>query len=618
MKLLSIKFNSFKTVRGDILDIEKDITCLVGINEAGKSNVLLGIEKCGTHKNLTSEDIARHSDDYLKEGATPILEMVLVPSSEEERDELQAVFGVSELREIRLVKEGGSYRVDYPAINYENSTYYLEKQEVENANTQKGLTEQPEGSTKKNNSEKSEITEEEKQRIRNQIIEQVKSMLPKFSYFDSVDFNQYFLPQEGDVPIPELISNPNSHLPVVNLLKLAGIEPQDLASHSTPQEKVKRDTRLELGTDQINQKLLRAFWPVETVQIHITAEGDILKIRIKESREFLPGERSRGLQWALAFNIFFLASTNEKLKNTVLLIDEPGIFLHIEGQRKMISSTFPEIASRGNQIIYTTHLPYLIDKNYPERIRILEKEKEDTKIGNKAWAESEFGSIPEPVRTALGLNVEEAFLFGEQNLIVEGPADHIYLRLILEKFDPELLTKLTIVPAYGVDKVPKVMILAMMSKFSAYGIVDADKDIETIKEQFTKVGIEDPAIENIAIISKNDSIKTIEDIIPASIIQEAVFRVYERECGKRRRTLDKSEISISIPRQQSIEDYFRTKLTSPKHKLLKMDIARAAKNIIEENNSGSISSEWSIAKDLVKGIKQFVGGKKITKAQDGE
>jgi len=618
MKLLSIKFNSFKTIRGDILDIEKDITCLVGINEAGKSNVLLGIEKCDIHKSLTSEDIARHSDDYLKEGITPTLEMVLVPSSDEERDELQAIFGVSELREIRLVKEGDNYRVDYPAINYENSTYYSEKLEVENTGAEKELTEQPEGSAEKNNGEKPEITEEEKQKIRNQIIERVKSMLPKFNYFDSVDFNQYFLPPEGDVPIPELISNPNSHLPVFNLLKLAGIKPQDLVNHSTPQEKVKRDTRLELGTEQVNQKLLRAFWPVETVQIHLTAEGDILKIRIKEGREFLPGERSRGLQWALAFNIFFLASTNEELKNTVLLIDEPGIFLHIEGQRKMISSTFPEIASRGNQIIYTTHLPYLIDKNYPERIRILEKEKEDTKIGNKAWAESEFGSIPEPVRTALGLNIEEAFLFGEQNLIVEGPADHIYLRLILEKFDPELLTKLTIVPAYGVDKVPKVMMLAMMSNFSAYGLVDADKDIKIIKEQFTKVGIEDPAIENIATISKNDSIKTIEDVIPASIIQEAVFRVYERECGKRRRKLDKSEIPVSIPRQQSIENYFRTKLTSPKHRLLKMDMARAAKNVIEENNSGSASSEWSIAKELVKGIKQFVGGKKITKAQDGE
>lgn len=606
MKLLSIKFNSFKTVRSDTLDIEKDITCLVGINEAGKSNVLLGIEKCDIEEELTNEDISRHSEDYLEDGITPSLEAVFTPYNSDEEDKLKSAFGHEDVKEIRVVKKGKDYRIDYPAINYEESNFLPEAPEVP-AGTPEEAQEKPkpEGIS----------DDETKQKIRAEVEKLVVSFLPRLYYFDSVDFDQYFLPAGGDVPIPELVSKPDTHEPVINLLKLAEISPQELVKHATPHDKVRRDTRLELGTERVNQKLLRAFWPVDTVQIHLTAEADTLKIRIREDREFLPGERSRGLQWALAFNIFFLASTDEKLKDSVLLIDEPGIFLHIEGQRRMISSTFPEITKSGNQIIYTTHLPYLIDKNFPERIRILEKEKEDTKIGNKAWSSSEFGSIPEPVRTALGINIDEAFLFGEQNLIVEGPADHIYIRLILQKFDEELLNKLTIVPAYGADKAPKVMTLAMMSNHSAHGVIDADKDIDLIKEQFKKVGIENPTIENIAATAQNSSLKTIEDVLPPSLFQEVVFRVYRKECGKRNRSLDKTEIPMDLPRQDKLETFFRTKLTSSKHKLLKMEVARKFKEIMEEEISVPVT-EWNTAKALVKGIKQFISGKKPKTTED--
>lgn len=612
MKLLSIKFNNFKTVRSDTLDIEKDITCLVGINEAGKSNVLLGIEKCDNEEELTNEDISRQSEDYLKDGVTPSLEAVFTPSNTEEEDNLKSAFGHEDVKEVRIIKEAKNYRIDYPAINYEESNFRVKSPETSDAPAE-GTP--PPAADEEEEVAEGDVGEEAKKQIRAEVEKLVVSILPRLYYFDSVDFDQYFLPVEGDVSIPELVSKPNEYEPVINLLKLAEISPQDLVKHASSQDKVRRDTRLELGTEQANEKLLRAFWPVDTVQIHLTAEGDILKIRIREEREFLPGERSRGLQWALAFNIFFLASTDEELKDSILLIDEPGIFLHIEGQRKMISSTFPAITKRGNQIIYTTHLPYLIDKNFPERIRILEKEKEDTKIGNKAWSSSEFGSIPEPVRTALGINIDEAFLFGEQNLIVEGPADHIYIRLILQKFDEELLNKLTIVPSYGADKAPKVMTLAMMSNQSAHGVIDADKDINLIKEQFRKVGIENPTIENIALIAQETSLKTIEDVLPASLFQEAVFRVYRKECGKRNRSLEKNEILMDLPRQEKLETFFKGKLTSSRHKLLKMEVARKFKEIVEEDITAP-ATEWNTAKGLVKGVKQFISGKKIKTAED--
>ena len=40
-----------------------------------------------------------------------------------------------------------------------------------------------------------------------------------------------------------------------------------------------------------------------------------------------------------------------------------------------------------------------------------------------------------------------------------------------------------------------------------------------------------------------------------------------------------------------------------------MEIARSAKDILEENFNIS-TNDWNQAKKLVKGIKQFIGGKK--------
>jgi predicted ATP-dependent endonuclease of OLD family len=64
--------------------------------------------------------------------------------------------------------------------------------------------------------------------------------------------------------------------------------------------------------------------------------------------------------------------SREAFENYVLLIDDPGVYLHILGQRDLLQ-TLERIAKK-NQIIYVTHSPFLIDCDYLERNRIFEKE----------------------------------------------------------------------------------------------------------------------------------------------------------------------------------------------------------------------------------------------------
>lgn len=450
MKLKKIQFNHYKSILGEALDIEDDITCLVGINESGKSNVLLAISKADTSSKLLPEEYSRHSNNYGNTDNNPEIKLWLNPSKEEKNKTID-LFGHNELDTIILTKVGDQYRLDYPRIDYQLIPTDEEK------------TDDIESSEVSEIADETEVNVEiKKEEVRTKIISILKESLPKFLIFDSVAFDEYFLPENGELLISELIASPQSNIPVRNLLKLGGINDFSLIEASSETERIRRDKILGDASKKINEEILRVVWPIKSVEVKLGAEGDILKIRLIENGKtspFMPMERSRGLQWALAFNIYFLAEATSndrnKLENTVLLIDEPGIFLHIDAQKKLLENTFRKITSSNNQIVYTTHLPYLIDSRYPERIRILRKKDENTVIGNKAWSEGEFGKIPEPVKTALGLKWSEMFNIGEKNIVVEGPSDQLILRQLLELFSKT--NDYTILPAYGYNKFPSIL-----------------------------------------------------------------------------------------------------------------------------------------------------------------
>lgn len=72
---------------------------------------------------------------------------------------------------------------------------------------------------------------------------------------------------------------------------------------------------------------------------------------------FQLSQRSTGLRWYLNF---YIALKGEDLRpGDIILVDEPGMYLHPKAQQEMRCILNEE--SQNNQIIYTTHSPYLID-----------------------------------------------------------------------------------------------------------------------------------------------------------------------------------------------------------------------------------------------------------------
>src|SRR5690606_5615934 len=139
----------------------------------------------------------------------------------------------------------------------------------------------------------------------------------------------------------------------------------------------------------------------------------------KVKKLYNPSVRSQGFQWFLSFYINFSADSKE-LENTIILLDDPGIYLHASGQKDLLKTL--EILSNLNQILITTHSPFMIDTDRLERIRLVSNlEKEGTKI-NEKFHESDYDAFA-PIRAAIGMSLGDSLFFDRKTLMVEGISD---------------------------------------------------------------------------------------------------------------------------------------------------------------------------------------------------
>lgn len=101
-----------------------------------------------------------------------------------------------------------------------------------------------------------------------------------------------------------------------------------------------------------------------------------LQIRIKDihSMVSLPlTSRSKGFQWFFSFWVWFEAIGKTEQMPFVFLLDEPGLHLHEDAQRNLLD--FLQKLSEVNQIVYTTHSPFLLDSGIQNVYSLINGEK---------------------------------------------------------------------------------------------------------------------------------------------------------------------------------------------------------------------------------------------------
>ncbi len=200
------------------------------------------------------------------------------------------------------------------------------------------------------------------------------------------------------------------------------------------EQKRERLILLQSASAKLTTKF-RDWWKQGDYDFRFATDGNHFSIWVKDDRR--PAEvelenRSSGLQWFLSFYLVFLVESQEDHSGAVLLLDEPGMSLHPHAQRDL-SVFFDNLATK-NQILYTSHSPFLVDADRLERARKVFVAKDGTTKATSDLRHNEGRDEQEgaayAVHSALNLSIGESILVGCRAVLVEGVSDLYYLTAI--------------------------------------------------------------------------------------------------------------------------------------------------------------------------------------------
>lgn len=230
----------------------------------------------------------------------------------------------------------------------------------------------------------------------------------------------------------------------------------------------------------------------------------------KEGEYLTPQQRSKGLIWFLSFYLQ-LTAESKATDDLIILFDEPGLYLHSKAQWD-IKSLFENLAQK-DQIIYSTHSPYLIDANKLNRLRLVINSKDNgttiEKITTKKIGDQK--DALKPIIDAIGLEVAHDFSCADKrNVILEGISDYYYLTSMKKLFNNQ--DDFSFLPSMGAPNVHLLMELCMGWGLQWLIIFDGDRASKTAFTKIKKAFYNDNDDEAKNYIYQIEGIEGIEEI----------------------------------------------------------------------------------------------------------
>ncbi|HUJ06515.1 MAG TPA: AAA family ATPase [Streptosporangiaceae bacterium] len=206
--------------------------------------------------------------------------------------------------------------------------------------------------------------------------------------------------------------------------------------------------------------------------------GPVINLRIYNPKHSVTvpfDERSRGFVWFFSFYAYFSNIAQDPDRSTILLLDEPGMSLHATGQADVLAFIENKLAPK-HQVVYTTHSPFMIDPRHIGRVRtVADLDQHGTTISADAYqtdSETVF-----PLHAALNYELAQALVTGRDCLLVQGPADLIYLQVLSQACREAGLAALdprwAVTPVGGADKVSAFVSLHDRDDLNVAVLVDA-------------------------------------------------------------------------------------------------------------------------------------------------
>lgn len=505
IKLKKVLIKNYKSINSEqTFEVEDDITTIVGMNESGKTAILEAIAKTNyfdedpTFKFNSTADFPRKDLKRFQRN-TNIEEQEVVECTYKIEDslisEIEGIFGkdiisnsqfklVSSYNNDRRLSE---FNVDFNKyiehIIEEFEIKEIEKKLLKECKNFESILEIEDKSEELNDFIQyytNTIDKPEYKNWSNKLIpfiyfKYVKPKVPKFWYYD-----EYYNLQ-SKIDLRKIVSTSEIQDPSMKtakaLLDVSGLDVNTILNNNDYEEYI---AELEATSIDITDLMFK-YWKANDqldIEFNIANQNSqaILNIRVenRKHRVTIPlSQRSKGFNWFFSFIVWFTKIRQEKNSNYILLLDEPGLNLHASAQRDLLN--FIDDLSDKYQVILTTHSPFMVESASLHKVRTAYEGIEGTQISD-AEGEKDDNTLF-PLQAALGYELSQNLYVAEKNLLVEGPADLLYLKSISEYLKSINRTGLdesiAIVPIGGLDKVPAFISLMRGNDLKIIALLDS-------------------------------------------------------------------------------------------------------------------------------------------------
>jgi predicted ATP-dependent endonuclease of OLD family len=206
---------------------------------------------------------------------------------------------------------------------------------------------------------------------------------------------------------------------------------------------------------------------------------------------------------------------------TVYLLDEPDTHLHVKAQIDLVN-TIEAFALSGNQVILTTHSPFIMNSVKPSQVRLLNRHRSNTSV---AFLKENPLAITQSLRS---LGVENTHLFfSRQIVLVEGETEENFISSYYLARTQRTISSglIKVISAQGIQNIPGFAraILELHSSEKVYVLYDNDASDELL-ELISRLDL--PECQRFQIGNRE-----FEDAFDSSVLHRC-WAEYHQECGR--------------------------------------------------------------------------------------
>ncbi|HOW74176.1 MAG TPA: AAA family ATPase [Phycisphaerae bacterium] len=309
----------------------------------------------------------------------------------------------------------------------------------------------------------------------------------------------------------------------------AGHQPTPETVAKDQRRKEERAIRLNSASNDISTRF-SDWWSQRRHKIRYHADGDYFRIWVADDRrpdvEIELEARSKGFQWFFSFYLVFLVESEEGHKDAILLLDEPGMNLHPTAQHELLS--FFERLAEKNQLVYTTHSPFLVDGEHIYRVRpVTEDNTGHSRISADTWPMDRETIFP--LQAAAGYAMLRGLFQHKKNVLVEGMSDYYYLHALNQQCRAKGLAALPediyITPCGGTKLVGHLAALFLGQDVRPLILLDADEAGRVRRDALLKelyLGQDSHIVMLDDALAQPGSTVAIEDILGEALILPAL------------------------------------------------------------------------------------------------